>query len=98
MSVQPDGPPAARQPATPPDQDNARERIEKLRAELAVAEAALPAVPGTARVRVRQPHDSFTLAGVTVGPDFTPVPAGALTGLMSAAADAGVTLEEASGA
>jgi hypothetical protein len=94
VSVQPAEPPAAKQPATP-DKDDARERIGKLRAALAMAEAALPSPPGTARVRVKPPHDSFALAGVTVGPDFTPVPAGALTGLMSAAADAGVTLEEA---
>lgn len=72
-----------------------RERAERLRAELAAAEAALPPPPGTVRVRVRPPHDTFTLGGVTVGPGFTPVPAGALTGLMSAAGDAGVTLEEA---
>jgi hypothetical protein len=98
VSVQPAEPPAARQPAAQPEKDDATERIEKLRAELAMAEAARPPVPGTARVRVAGKHDTFTLAGVTVGPDFTPVPIGALTGLMSAAADAGVTLEEASGA
>lgn len=90
-------PPAAapagkQQPQADP---RARIDIEKLRAELAAAEAALPPPPGTVRVRVMPPHDTFTLAAVTVGRDFTPVPAGALTGLMSAAADAGVTLEEA---
>lgn len=94
MTEQPAAAPAAKQP---PEQD-AEARIEKLRAELAMAEAALPPVPGTAKVRVTGKHDTFTLAGVTVGPDFTPVPIGALTGLMSAAADAGVVLEEASGA
>jgi hypothetical protein len=77
---------------------SAQEQIDKLRAALAAAEAAVPPPPGTVRVRVAKPHDSFTLGAVSVGRDFTPVPAGALTGLMSAAADAGVTLEEAPGA
>lgn len=94
MTEQPAAP-AVKQPPAPSPQDTARERVEKLRAELAMAEAALPAPAGTVRVRVAPPHDSFTLGGVTVGPDFTPVPAGALTRMMSAAADAGVTLEEA---
>ena len=47
------------------------------------------------RLRVTEPHDSFTVAGVTVGADPTPVPAGAVPRLMTAAGDAGVTLEEA---
>jgi hypothetical protein len=98
VSEQPAAAPAVKPGPAVPDQDNARERIEKLRAELAAAEASVPPSPGTARVRVRAPHESFTVAGVSVGPDFTAVPAGALTGLMSAADDAGVTLEEASGA
>lgn len=78
-----------------PSQPDPAERVGKLRAELAVAEAALPPAPGTVRVRVAPPHDSFSVGGVTVGPDFTPVPAGALAGLLGAAADAGVTIEEA---
>lgn len=90
-------PPAGKQEQEPPGTD-ALGRVEKLRAELALAEAALPVPPGTVRVRVMPPHDSFTLGAVTVGRDFTPVPAGALTGLLSAAADAGVTIEEAPGA
>lgn len=88
-------PTAGKQPPAPPAGDDPRERAAKLRAELAMAEAALPPPPGTVRVRVMPPHDSFTVAGLTVGADFTPVPAGALTGLMSAAGDAGVTLQEA---
>ena len=85
--------PAGRQPPVP--QASPQERVAALRAQLAEAEAALPPVPGTARVRVMPPHDSFTRGGVTVGRDYTPVPAGALTQLMTAAADAGVTIEEA---
>lgn len=93
MTGQPSAPAGKQPPAAPADA--ALDRIGKLRAELAMAEAALPPVPGTVRVRVMPPHDTFTLGAVTVGPDFTLVPAGALTGLMSAAGDAGVTLEEA---
>lgn len=96
MTEQPSAaPPPAGKQAVPPPQDTGRERIERLRAELAMAEAALPPAPGTVRVRVMPPHDTFTLGGVTVGPDFTPLPAGALPQLMTAAGDAGVTLEEA---
>lgn len=87
--------PAAAQPAGKQAAPDPQELVEKLRAELAVAEAAVPSPPDTVRVRVRPPHDSFTVGGVTVGPDFTPVPVGALTRLMAAADDAGVTLEEA---
>ena len=97
MTEQPPGSPpigAGKQaPAQPPP--SPQERVESLRAELATAEAALPPQPGTARVRVMPPHDSFTLGGVIVGPAFTPVPASALSRLMSAAIDAGVTIEEA---
>jgi hypothetical protein len=87
--------PAGRQPAPPP---SPQDRVAALRAQLAEAEAALPPVPGTARVRVMPPHDSFTVGGVTVGAAPTAVPAAALTRLMSAAADAGVTIKEVPGA
>jgi len=93
MTEQPAAPAAGKTPAAP--QDAARERIGKLRAQLTEAEAALPPEPGTVRVRVLPPHDSFTLGSVTVGEDLTAVPVHALSQLMSAAGDAGVTLEEA---
>jgi hypothetical protein len=89
--------PAGKPPAAVPP-DAARERVGKLRAQLAEAEAALPVEPGTVRLRVTEPHDSFSSGGVTVGRDPTPVPAGAVPQLMSAAGDAGVTLEEVNGA
>jgi hypothetical protein len=92
MTEQPSAAPSGKQAV---QQDTAQERVEKLRAELAAAVAALPPAPGTVRVRVARPHDSFTLGAVTVGPDYTPVPAGALARLNAAAADAGVVLEEA---
>jgi hypothetical protein len=98
MTEQPATPPAGKSPPASSVPDAARERIGKLRAQLLEAEAALPPEPGTVRLRVTGPHDSFTVAGVTVGKDPTPVPAGAVPQLMTAAGDAGVTLEEASGA
>jgi hypothetical protein len=94
MTEQPAAP-AGKQQTAPPSQDAPDERVEKLRAELAAAEAALPPPPGTVRVRVRPPHESLIHAGTFVGRDFTPVPAGALARLSAAAADAGVVLEEA---
>jgi len=93
MTEQPAAAPPAGKPVPPPDA--AQQRVEKLRAQLAEAQAALPPEPGTVLVRVIPPHDSFTRGAVTVGPDFTPVPAGALPEILSAAAGAGVTIEEA---
>ena len=97
MTDQPSAPAAGKPPAPSP-QDAARERISKLRAQLIEAEAALPVEPGTVRLKVTGPHDSFTVAGFSVGRDPTPVPAGAVPQLMTAAGDAGVTLEEVNGA
>jgi hypothetical protein len=96
MTEQPAAPPAGKQQATA--QDATRDRIGKLRAQLLEAEAALPPEPGTVRLKVMPPHDSFTVGGFTVGKDPAPVPAGATERLMSAAADAGVTIEEVPGA
>jgi hypothetical protein len=88
-------PPAGKQVPAPPSPDAAQERVEKLRAQLVEAEAAVPPPPGTVRLRVAGDHDSFTVAGFTVTKDPTPVPAHALAHLMGAAADAGVKIEEA---
>lgn len=92
MTEQPSAAPA---PGKQPSQPDPAERAEKLRAQLAEAEAAVPPPPGTAKVRVEPPHDSFSVGGVTVGRDFTLVPAGALAGLLGAAEAAGVTIKEA---
>lgn len=96
MTEQPASPPPGKAPAVPPDA--ARERVGKLRAQLLEAEAALPVEPGTVRLRVTKPHDSFTAGGVTVGTDPTPVPGHAVPQLMTAADEAGVTIEEVPGA
>jgi hypothetical protein len=89
-------PPPARNAgaAAPAKEESPRDLVARLRAELAMATAALPQEPGTVRLRVTGPHDSFAYGGITVGTDPVPVPAGAVPQLMSAAADAGVTLEE----
>jgi hypothetical protein len=99
MTEQPAAP-AAGKPPSPQDAATAtaRERIGKLRAQLLEAEAALPQDPGTVRLKVMPPHDSFTVGGFTIGKDPVPVPAGATERLMSAAADSGVTIEEVPGA
>lgn len=95
MTEQPAAAPPAGKQVPAPAQDTAQERVEKLRAQLAEAEAAVPPPPGTVRLRVTGDHDSFTVGGVTVTKDPTPVPAHALAHLMGAAADAGVSIKEA---
>jgi hypothetical protein len=85
-------PSPGKQPPPPAAPGDPQDRVDKLRAQLTEAEAALPAEPGTVRLRVMKPHDSFTVAGVTVGKDPTSVPSWAVTRLMSAAAGAGVAL------
>lgn len=76
---------------TPPDP---QAKVDDLRTQLAVAEAALPPEPGTVRLRVLPPQDSFTVGAVTVGASPTDVPAHAVARLMGAAGEAGVKLEE----
>lgn len=96
MTEQPAAAPAGgKQAPAPAVPDDPQQRVEKLRAQLAVAEAAVPPPPGTVRLVVMPPHDSFTVAGITVGEDPTTVPAGAVQRLMSAASGAGVTIKEA---
>jgi hypothetical protein len=80
------------QSAPAPDDDSPGGRVARLRAELAEAEAAAPAQPGTTRVKVEGPHESFTVAGITVGTDFAPVSDSLLTSFMRAAREAGVAL------
>jgi hypothetical protein len=97
MTEQPAAPPSAAgkdapKPAAP---ESPQDRADRLREQLAEAEAALPPAPGTVRLRVMPPHDSFTFAGHTVGKDPTAVPVGAVARLLGQAADAGVTIKEA---
>lgn len=102
MTEQPDDRPQA--PAVPPGNPPAQpqpapeKRVEKLRAELAEAQAAIPPEPGTVRVKTEPPHSGFTVAGVTVSDSWTDVPAGWMPTLTRAAREAGVTLTEGEGA
>lgn len=81
--------PELRQP--PPDPSA---RAAELHAELEAIRAAA-AGGEKAMLRVTGPHDSFTHGGITVRTEAGPVPARAVAALMTAAAAAGVTIEEA---
>jgi hypothetical protein len=63
------------------------DELAKIRAEMLAGAKTL--------LRVLRPHVSFTHGGITVGNDPTPVPERAVGALMTAAADAGVTIKEA---
>lgn len=70
-----------------------RDRIAELEAELARLRSA--ALDGARAVlRVQPPHSSFTHGGITVHDSPTPVPQRALGALLTAAAEAGVTITE----
>jgi hypothetical protein len=84
---------AGAKPVTKPPEDPYGE-AKLLRAQAAALEKGIPPEPGTVRLRVVKPHDSFAYGGITVGTDPVPVPSGAVPQLMAAAGDAGVTLTE----
>ena len=90
-------PDAARKPQAPvpAEPQDPSTRAAQLQEELDGIRAT--SYRGGARVmlRVLPPHDSFSCGGVTVGREPTPVPAHAVARLAAAAAEAGVTLEEA---
>ncbi|MGH3300571.1 MAG: hypothetical protein ACRDOK_02615 [Streptosporangiaceae bacterium] len=79
-------------------------RIAELTAENEALKAAAKANPGdvilapppagTVRMRVRPPHSSMHYGGVTVGQDWTDVPASYETRLQTAAQESGVELEQ----
>lgn len=69
-------------------------RAADLEAELAAIRAEAVAGAKTL-LRVLAPHVSFTHGGITVGSSPTPVPERSVGALMTAASDAGVTIEEA---
>lgn len=77
-------------PAAPKDPSG---RAAELEAELAQIRA--DAIAGAkAIVRVLAPHSEFHHGGIIVGTDPTPVPQRALGPLLTAAAEAGVTITE----
>ena len=74
-----------------PDQSG---RAAELEAELRRIRA--DAIAGAkVLLRVHPPHIEFTHGGITVGAEPTPVPERALSALMTAAGEAGVTIKEA---
>ena len=76
-------------PAAPKDDPSAR--AAELEAELARVRAG--AIAGAkVLVKVEAPHAEFSFGGVTVGTDPAPVPENLAPALLTAAAEAGVTL------
>jgi hypothetical protein len=71
---------------------NAQEEAQlgNLRAKVAAASGGGPAV----RLKVEEPHSEVTYGGVTVGREFTEVPAAVAADLVSGAAEAGVTVTQ----
>lgn len=72
------------------------DQLAKAQAQLAARSAPPPgeATPGTVRLKVEEPHAEMHYGGITVGADWTEVPAAQAAALHQAAADAGVTLTE----
>lgn len=85
--------PLPEQTQAQPQKEDPRDRVAKLEAELAEARAEASG-QDTVRMKVEPPHESFSHANVTVRSDFAPVPAQLVPALMTAAADAGVTLTQ----
>jgi hypothetical protein len=79
-------------PAPPPADDSPEARVQRARAELAEAEAALPKQTGMTNVRVEPPHAEFHFGGSSVYSDFGPVNDLLLPHVQQAADAAGVKL------
>ncbi|HYK70429.1 MAG TPA: hypothetical protein VEV45_20965 [Streptosporangiaceae bacterium] len=59
-------------------------------------QATAAATEGDARMKVEGDHASLSYGGVTVGTEFTTVPAALVAPFLEAAADAGVTITQES--
>lgn len=70
------------------------QRVNRLRQELAAAQAKLPIPVGTVRLKVEAPHSSFQFGAHTVGAEWTEIPGHAVPNLFAHASDAGVTLTQ----
>jgi hypothetical protein len=79
-------------PAPPPSDDSPEARVQRARAELAEAEAALPRQAGMTNVKVLPPHSEFHFGGSSVYSDFGPVNDLLLPHVQQAADAAGVKL------
>lgn len=62
--------------------------------ELQAKRAAAVAAGVPVRLKVEEPHSQVTFGGVTVGREFTEVPAAVAADLVSGAAEAGVTVTQ----
>lgn len=100
MSDQPDQPAVPAELATP---KAAADKIAELTAERDALRAQLagkasvpsgPAAPGTIKMRVTGAHESMHHGGVTVGREWTEVPASYESRLYTAAQESGVELEQ----
>jgi hypothetical protein len=67
---------------------------ERALGELQAKRAAAAAAGVPVRLKVEEPHSAVTFGGVTVGRDFTEVPAAVAADFVSGAADAGVTVTQ----
>jgi len=85
--------PAKQQAAPAPDQPlNAQEQAYL--GKLLARQAAAAAGAGAVQMKVEGDHESLSYGGVTVGTEFTTVPAALVAPLLEAAADAGVTITQ----
>jgi hypothetical protein len=90
--IRPPSTAAAARPAPPPADDSPEGRVQRARAELAEAEAALPKQTGVTNVKVEPPHAEFHFGGSSVYSDFGPVNDLLLPHVQQAADAAGVKL------
>jgi hypothetical protein len=68
-----------------------------LRKQADELESSVPAAPGTSKLKVEEPHESFSFGAAWVGPDWTSVGDHLVPGVMQAAREAGVTITQQEG-
>lgn len=89
--------PVAQPAAVPPAGGSGLTAAEERQlGELQARKTAAAGEFGTERLRVLPPHVSMTYGGITIGPEFTEVPGNLAGALASAAASAGVEIEQES--
>jgi hypothetical protein len=80
-------------PVVAPDEPDLSAQAADLEQQLAKVRAEA-AGQDMVSLKVEDPHAAFIHNGITVGTDFTPVPASAVAAMMEAATDSGVTLTQ----
>jgi hypothetical protein len=83
--------PAPDSPVPPESDADKRARAAELRREAAALDALAGGIR-TVNVKVEPPHSELHFGGLSVGNDFTPIPADRLASLQGAASNAGVEL------